>query len=343
MVSVARVVRGDSVTPMGQGKGRAMERPSDNGVGNRPSRNPDDWFNAAVGLFIASIVGVFIAAVIVFGGDGSAEWQRRAQAITPFGAAIFAFLTFATVVWRGLLLEEQTRQQKRQNDAKDAEQSARLVIDGAKLVAQADRFAGIVALGSVAAVKGEPFAPFAMDILVRFAEAVRGEEDTRAFEESVRAINNGAKAGNISRLRMTLSTDDSFPFWPAVNGVPEIEYRYGILDGPDYAQLHDLSRVKFRGVNFTKCVVDPAGYYAMQCKFENCRIGFLSVQMFRHCVFEDCDFTDAQWYGEHPDEPFTAEDIRHAMSLRNYFQTGHPPQLGEWADIMPFLEERPDE
>jgi ABC-type nickel/cobalt efflux system permease component RcnA len=150
-----------------------------------PTRVPDvptikeaTWLGLAIALVFITVILFSISAFWVLTASNSEDMVRRAQTFTPFGAVLFGMVTFCTVAWRGLvtarqadLQAKQIEQQIRQNDAKDEENLAKLLMDGTKLVSdkeatEAQILAGVAALEAVVTAPNDRFARQAMDVVV---------------------------------------------------------------------------------------------------------------------------------------------------------------------------------
>ncbi|WP_412064007.1 hypothetical protein [Rhizobium sp. SYY.PMSO] len=278
-----------------------------------------DWFTLALVTFLLSAIIIAGAAIWVFAPDeqkslwrafsGGSSMVQRAQAFAPFGVALGAVVTFCTIAWRGVLntrqLEYQAEQIKhqaqqlalaqKQNDAKDEENLAKLLMEGTKLLGaeQASHIlAGIAALQSVVVSAKLPFAPVGMDILADQAQAAGKEDSTRnILEAAANALNEGARAGQKSRRKI------SFNFFNnaedralAINGMVEVKYYNAEVSGAEFSQFDDLKSYIFRKCVFNNCTIKK-GVQARDCTFKNSRIRHLTDRMMLDNTFEKCDFT----------------------------------------------------
>ncbi|ULJ73619.1 pentapeptide repeat-containing protein [Rhizobium gallicum] len=253
-------------------------------IGDKPSGYAIDWFNCAVGLAIAVALAVIAAAVYVFQGTSDAQVVARAQALSPFGVAAFALITFMTVVWRGILNTEQLHEQTRQNNAKDDENLAKLLIDGTKLVGEANDhhvMAGIAALQAVVTSPRGTFAVPGMDIL---ADKIKSTDITMqwsTYKAAVRALNGGAAMGYKASNALTLTsseTPEGESLWLAINGLPMVSFIGGYFSPPEYSAISREAECRFS-----------------KTTFENCKIDQIEGRRFMHCVFRSCQIRAATW------------------------------------------------
>jgi hypothetical protein len=330
------------------------ERPISNG----PKIEADTWFALALAAFIIAIVIFSAVAIWVFAAEGA--MNVRAQAFAPFGVAIGAIVTFFTIAWRGVLnttqltyqaaqLEHQANQlaqTRRQNDSKDEENLAKLLMDGTKLLGddkESHVLAGVAALQAVVTSARPTFAPHAMDILADLLEATHADIAKRkVFNAAKDAINSGAAKGHRAQrsLRVDFSALDAF-YGVAINGVNFIRYVGATFYSDQFDIFEDVTRVRFENCTFEECKLPEDMLLSRNCAFEGCTIAKFSSNMVSRNSFSACDFSGAQYSGSPPNGK-KARDGTHSLSKLkadgNYFRAENPIKCRGSVDWSLFLE-----
>ncbi|MBA4798646.1 MAG: hypothetical protein H2043_14715 [Rhizobiales bacterium] len=274
------------------------------GVEGRPSRQEADWFNVSVDTAIVVGLLVICAAVYVFSADEGGR-AARAQSIAPFGVALLALVTFTTVVWRGLVSTRQADEQRRQNDAKDYENLAKLLIDGTKLVSEKDpngasMRAGLAALQAVVTATDDRFAASAMDVVLDILRKSFADGDpTESINPCRRVMSAGAQLGRSASSPLFLSSEQlSGSKWRFIEGA-ELHFIGGVVDRsfglPQLKSPESFGELpSFEGTLFDG--VDVDGDYlagAEGCLFNKCRIRHVNDAFLIANRFIDCDFSNA--------------------------------------------------
>ncbi|CAN7476540.1 hypothetical protein [Rhizobium leguminosarum] len=283
------------------------------------------WFDAAVGTAILVGFGVIAALIYVFSASTDGAMVARAQTVSPFGVAAFALVTFLTVVWRGLLNTEQVKQQTRQNDAKDEENLAKLLIDGTKLLGEAEEahvLAGIAALQIVATAPQEGLAPHAMDILADKLERTFGNEPSKVVDACIHALEKGSEKGRVAEREITLNCAGRQSIWtPAINGIRIVNFEEAHFLGDNFAQFRNLRSIRFRNCRFFWCEINEPMVNTSKCAFQGSKIKQFDQGMIANNVFEACDFSDAIPVGQ-----LTAQVVVPKLSnMDGTYIAGHPP------------------
>lgn len=101
-------------------------------------RDPRFWLSASLALIAFLVVFLFFAVLFVLDADQELTQSpsERVEIVWRSGAALIALITFVTVIWRGMMTDQQTREQKRQNDANDDAAYAGLLVEGTKLLGE---------------------------------------------------------------------------------------------------------------------------------------------------------------------------------------------------------------
>ncbi|UTV37623.1 hypothetical protein MYG64_04715 [Ensifer adhaerens] len=318
--------------------------PNDDG----PKIRAETWFALAIASFAITLVIATLGALWVFGSDTDRLMVQRAQAFTPFGAAMLAAVTFFTVAWRGVLntaqlqhAAEQLAQARRQNDAKDDENLAKLLQEGAKLVSETTKqsqvLAGIATLETLIADPKARFATHAMDLIADYIAASHQEAKLqRATNAAIRAMGSAAKLGLRSRVGIDFFTNNKKHRWRVVPGLSYCKYEGGTFHGREYAELARSERhVELDNVVLTRCPIERADRIIWKdCTFEWCTIRSFDGHYLDRNVFSRCDFSDATIT-----EPFTGTFELNSASSGNYYDTGKPPNDGVNDDLMEWLTE----
>ncbi|MGO7870582.1 hypothetical protein AB9F42_33655 [Rhizobium leguminosarum] len=322
-------------------------------VPEAPQISSDTWFALAIAAFLIALIIFTGVASWIFTGDPE-QIQPRAQAFTPFGGALIAVVTFFTIAWRGVLntrqLEyqaaqikhqvEQLTQTKRQNDAKDEENLAKLLMDGTKLSGddkESHVLAGVAVLQAVATSPRGAFASQAMDILVDLVEGTYNQiAKVKIYDAAREAVNLGATAGRKSTRRISLLyDDDKTNFTHAINGVQSVFYRNAYFDYSEYPRFTDI-----REVRFEKCLIEEATIHGnhlrfTNCEFHGCKISTMTGAFLEKNSFESCDFSGAKYTGSRPKKPQVLERLR---NHGNFFSEDNPIIGGVPSDWVVYLD-----
>lgn len=308
-------------------------------IGDSPSRKPEEWFNVSVGFVIFTGLSVMAGFVWVFATQDAFERVQRAQAIQPFGIALFALVTFCTVVWRGLISERQAEEQRRQNDANDEENVARLLVDGTKLLGEDRepmRLAGVSALQAVVVSTNKRMAQQAMNIIASQLTSEEPIKTTTQFHRmSALALNAGAQAGLRASSDIHFKGESEFTNWVAVNGAKLVVYWSGAFHKETF-DFTDLENAYFLDTTFNYCgPIKASDSFGKGCYFEGCSITSVNARMIERCSFVTCDFSNADFIG--------AFDEQHLGMLKAsgcYYLTGQPPRSTPPMQWTHFLTER---
>jgi hypothetical protein len=166
------------------------------------------WLWIALGVAGAAIIGTLAAIPFVTYPAGDNEKVKvHIEIAKLFGTALIAALTFSTVIWRGLVGARQANEQKRANDAKDEENTARLLVDGAKLLAD-DKITYVAA--------GMTALEMAMEASIQTARASSKTLVISAMnvfaDYIIDNINSKAHAKTVERARVAMTRMDEFGY-----------------------------------------------------------------------------------------------------------------------------------
>lgn len=313
-------------------------------IGDRPSRIAEDWFDAALLCAFLAFAGVVGAAVFVFSAPPESQ-VFRAQTVAPFGVAGIAFVTFVTAIWRGRLTDLQVQEQKRQNDAKDEESLASLLVDGAQLLgeeAAAKQTAGIAALRAIVSSPSDRFGNDAMDILLDFVEATYADpKRQQPYDAAVRGLDKGARSGKVCsrNIRLAGGTEDESAFlWRAINGSPFVRYDGGVFMPADYLNILNYETKRFSKTVFHGCRIDPRSQF-QSCEFESCSFVSANDRFIAKSKFIGCNFSGARIsFGLVVGQEAKIQDLR---ALKNFFYDDDPPTSDHDVDWSLYLNVHP--
>lgn len=105
-----------------------------------PSITENQWYALAITSAIFTAIAIFAAFLWIFvdGFDGDPD-LKKAQALAPFGVALFAVVTFCTASWRGSINSRQANQAESEGRAKLLQEGAKLLSEHEKASARVGR------------------------------------------------------------------------------------------------------------------------------------------------------------------------------------------------------------
>lgn len=304
-------------------------------------KNADSWQSAGIaGAIITPIAAGFFLPWILAATDDQ-SMLHRVQIIGAGVAVGLAFITFCTVVWRGLISAEQAQLQRLQID-KLSEQIAAsaesnlvdLLQRGAELIEEPDKStsvgAGIAILRSVVVQRSGLFAVEAMNLLADYVqdEFARSQIFHTHLRSAIAALADGSEMGRVSgRVLVLRYPDNSNSSWPIIiTGVKGVRYMNGEFWGKIASEAAEAEKNVFSDVTFgrtTACV---------DSRFSNCTFfrshitGVEDVWFFTNS-FQECNFS-----GSNIDDP--GELLREmTLEAKNWFDPANPPRCSkpvEW-------------
>ncbi len=335
--------------------GLALEDVDTRRVPDGPQIKAETWFSLALAASIIALCIFVGVAAWVFNSDVT-HMTQRAQAFTPFGAALIAVVTFCTIAWRGVLntkqLEyqaeqiahqaEQLAQTRRQNDAKDDENLAKLLMDGTKLLGetrQSHVLAGVAALQAVVVSPKGAFASQAMDILVDLIEETFDlPEKAKMLDAAKHAVNLGGATGRRSTRNLKLhydGPDKTYSF--GIVGVRSLSYKNAEIDGTQFPRILEVGMYRFEDCNIEDVRVDQKLQRFKGCHFFGCQIKLMSGRFLTSNTFEDCDFSGAVFKGGMAvRKPGSPDPLEHLKSRGNFFFSSEPitgRRRTDWAKV----------
>lgn len=304
----------------------------DRPVSDWPNMDPRWWMLAAVtATFGLAIPGAIFAAVAVFSQKLPDTAHEMVTVLVPFGTIILALITFFTVVWRGLLTDQQVKEQRqqvkeqiRQNDAKDEEQMAKLLQEGAKLVGEQEKpsqvIAGISTLEILLKDPKRRYSIEAMDLLADLLMATYGAKKLgRINKSTIRGLRLGEKKGITSRVDGVFEREVAkHPFqgrWVYLPGYKTLSLKGGALKNVNFEKMRPKLQ-RLEKVQINDASIDATDPIFRECTFRNCTITNVSGYDLTRNNFERCDFSGLRI------DDFNRTDMRFGD---NFYQDGNPP------------------
>jgi len=322
--------------------------PNENNVPDEPRISEREWYRLAITFLCFSVVFFVFAFVWVFYSGDVAAMKDRAQAITPFGAAFFAFVTFCTVAWRGIQTDrqlhyqdkqlryqgEQLHQIARQNDAKDEENRVKVLQEGAKLIAEKKKtsqaLAGISSLDYLVRKGASPFAEQAADLLSAFLMDTYGKSDLNRVSRAIIAALQRCEDTNIMPDIEGVFTGpqkevDRLRLWSYIPAIQNITLIGGSLDAVTFDRMRN--RIKLlRNVIIHRANIGCPDKTFTNCKFHNCRINSVNFGDLLANEFYGCDFSDAFIEIDATTNNEVFVDHFDLRKNNNFYKSGRPPR-----------------
>ncbi|CAN7429753.1 pentapeptide repeat-containing protein [Rhizobium rhizogenes] len=314
-----------------------------------PAFSERHWYAASISLVIVGLtVGVFAGAWIL-SADKLLDMKERVEVAAPFATIFLALITFCTVAWRGMVSSRQADQQRRQNDANDEVNLAKLLQEGAKMLAeearQAQVLAGIATLDIVIADPQKRLGIQAMDLVATYVQDHYGKEPLNVMiNAALRVLANGETRGIISRIDGDFTRDPKnvHAYWMNIRGFSSINYRGGAMRGPTYKRVAQRpEEVMFVKVHLENCdIVQECMYF--ECTFEGCRFTSIYFGAFSDCIFRDCDFSSARVTS--PIGETGKKILAKVKGSRNFYYADSPPFATgidiDWANSLMVIDRR---
>ncbi|MBZ9771470.1 hypothetical protein [Mesorhizobium sp. CO1-1-8] len=331
----------------------AVKRGNEQPVGDWPTITENHWYALSITSAVLTIVAVVGAFLYIFadGFDGESD-TKLAQALAPFGVALFALVTFCTISWRGSISARQANQS-------ESEGRARLLQEGAKLLSEPTKAshvsAGVATLGVLIDSGEENYAFRAMNLLADFVEDhMRLDHGNRHRSEISGVMRSGDENGANTGRDIAFSPperdndyqyDDYTTYWHFIPGFDVITYYGGEFSVDVNYSINDLRRVKFIGTTISLWNNVSIDNRFDRCTFRACSIASVSSiaslshhQNYRY-AFEVCDFSGCIFSDV---EVLTKNFKEH----NNYFIAGNPPTLLgstatiDWSQILNCKEQK---
>lgn len=305
------------------------------------------WFSGTVAAAALSFLFIVCAGAVVLAQRDADTSQKVSQSFAPFFVGAMAAVTFCGAIWRGKLSSEQIKQQKRQNDAKDDENLAKLLMDGTKLLGEekdSHVLAGVAALEAVVVSPKAVFSAQAMNILADLVEAVyKDVTKAKVMSAAVQAINNGAALDRRSDRVLRLDYHGVVPNnAPIVNGVKVLHLKNATVGYFELEKIRDAKRLFFENCELEEYTVDGNHNRIKKCSLFQASIKTMNTRFLTSNRFEDCDFSGARFLGQGPAKPADKpHPFTHLGITGNYFRAEEPIIGGThvvWAEYLQCIQ-----
>lgn len=303
-----------------------------------------NWFRITITFASLGFLFFILSGFVVLAQPDVDAKQKTSQTFAPFLIGIVALVTFCAAIWRGKLNSEQIRQQKRQNDAKDDENIAKLMMDGAKLLDEdkdSHVLAGIAALQAVVVTPSTKFSTHAMDVLADFIiERMADTSKVRTSDAARKALNMGATAGMISSRTVEVKALDPEDTHENYNGFRRIRYSSGWITSEIYESLMNIKNVSFIDVKIDECTLKEKLGSFDKCEFFGCRFETIRLTQIKRNSFHDCDFSGTKFTTFSKVGKISQRDVPKLVALKNnncFFKTANPPtglDIQNWQDYL---------
>lgn len=275
-----------------------------------PWQKEGNWQSAAFAALVVTVVPAGFALIWAFDAETDRTLLYRFQILAVWLATGGAAVTFCTVIWRGLITSRQAELQQKQID-KLAEQIkatmdnnfAKLLLDGAEMLADekpAKVAAGLVALAAVTREPRRVFSTEALNLILDYIaehglHSHAGINTARAIEY-FNAICLEQKFDLTRRVEFWSDpvvdfkgTEDS---WMLVKGDIRAFYNGGHFKDVTIPR-ESASNVFFYHVTFMSCVFELFTVLELNdCSFIDCKFSEICVFDLKIDDFGSCDFSE---------------------------------------------------
>lgn len=278
-----------------------------------PEISEEKWYFLAIVASLFTGVAAILSAAWVFSEDDPVQRQQMVATLAPFGTIPLAMITFCTVAWRGMVTSRQADQQRRQNDAADDANFAKLLQEGAKLLADEKTPNQLAGIASLNILLGEPKARYANEAREVLSESMKNMvtinlkgktipelEETSIFASINTLLIREAENDRFSNVRMSLkfdAVDSNFTYWPIFAGFADLTIDGGHIMRAEKVFERNKS-VTLRNVSVIASECYKTDYRFIGCKFAGCRIkAFDNWEMFSNTTneFVKCDFSECEF------------------------------------------------
>ncbi|MGP4727112.1 hypothetical protein ACSV5S_20805 [Agrobacterium deltaense] len=302
-------------------------------TGDWPTIHENQWYSFAITSAIFTAIAICGAFFWVFGDgfDGEAD-LKKAQALAPFGVALFALVTFCTASWRGSI-------NTRQADQAEREGRAKLLQEGAKLLGQLDNpahiSAGIATLEILAVGDDERLAIQAMNLIADFVQAQMADSHDNQFrEEAFSALANAAALGRVAKRSIRFKTDNGLTDWESLAGMRSVSYTGGSIDGGFFGDFEDRKEYRYKGVKLTGMEL------SIDSRFQDCEFSYCDIKSYgskygpspsENLKFKNCDFSGCDFIGTKKGLPDFRQGDNHLYKKMPTID-GNEATTVDWAD-----------
>ena len=326
----------------------AAHIPEDKPASNWPTITEQQWYTLAIIAVIFTTVIAFFASIWVFSATNISDQAARVAVIAPFGTIPIAIITFCTVAWRGMVTSRQADQQRRQNDAADDANYAKLLQEGAKLLADdktTNRMAGVA---SLSILLNEPKARYRAEAMDVLAESVRALFNDEMSDEKLLAIRASsffqnvntqmrrqAEAGVFSNLTIVHKVNNAASkeqiLWPSVHGFKTCTFEGGIILGEAEEIIDTNQRTYFKNTIIRRSQIKLSKFRFSNCQIENCDIIEIEniALMLNRNILIDCNFSGTKFLA-----PFVPQNLTRKNCRGGWYDIRNPPSAAqeyEWS------------
>ncbi len=306
-----------------------------------PMITENHWYALAITSAILTALAILAAFLWIFldGFDGETD-LRKAQAVAPFGVALFALVTFCTVGWRGSVNVRQANQAEREGRAK-------LLQEGAKLLGEAANpshvSAGIATLEILITGPDEKLAIQAMNLVADFVQREMQTTHQHPFrEEAFATLSNGGALGRCANRNLSFDCTQrgDNAYWANIDGVKSVSFKGGSAYGGFLGGFED--RQNYRYIECEICMMD----IDLSPKFNKCKIHYCTIKSVDSLFYiedyastiESCDFSGSIFMHNNQ------ELFDSLVGKKNYFSIDKPPTMkaDPTIDWSQYLETRSD-
>jgi len=303
-----------------------------------PWERERNWLSIAIASAVIAAVGIGVAAIWVFAEGDPRERLIRVNTLAPFGVVAIAAITFATVVWRGLITArqadtglEQLKGLQKQIALTEETNLAALMQKGAELLADenpAKVSAGVASLRAVTEAPKTGFSDPSLALLIDFI-ARKGEHGHtwRPIQQAIIAVNASAEVRGVTSDQilffeedeeLAMRSDEYVTDWQIVSAVRSARYWGGSFH---YKKLVTVPEgFEFKSVTFNDCTFGNIGeLHLTNCRFHQCSFDVVSAEHFAKHSFNWCDFSNTKIPMNGP-----LPDLRPGY---NYFRLDEPPHI----------------
>ena len=321
----------------------------ENRVGDFPKVSERDWevYSIVSAMFTLTAFSATFLFLIV---DGiNANDLKVVQTLSPFGVGLFALVTYCTVNWRGKITTRQADLAARQIALAERESRAKLLQEGAKLLAEREKdahvSAGIATLAILVSGDDEPLAVQAMNLIADYVQReMRRTHEHSQKNEAFAALKAGAVLGRrADRLVFfECSEQDKDPYpWSLLSGVRHVSYSGGVIFEQSALGTPFPSKgVVFRNVTLVGFRDVQVSANTRRCTFRRCTIAEVSTVYEgvgpAQPKFSQCDFSGAIIADDFP--------LEILKNTNCTFEPDRPPQVtypGRIVDWSQFLRSDP--
>ncbi|MBZ9822325.1 right-handed parallel beta-helix repeat-containing protein [Mesorhizobium sp. CA4] len=302
----------------------------------------DNWLSLAISGAVISVVVGGVLAWWVLSIPGEADRLQRVQTVSPLGVLAVAAITFATVVWRGLISARQANTSAQQLAGLQKQIAlteeaglAALLQKGAELIAAAEpakRSAGVATLHAVATATTskfyEPSRRLLLDFIREYGHRSHADRVVAAAIDAFNAVflsNLDYLDDMVAFEEILEDSDDTTAAWKPLFGVNYVYYQHGYFIEDEIGD-ENFSVLHFDGVTFYNCAIRRVyGVTFDNCTFTECTM--LAIESFNlsRNRFVRCDFSDGAILG-------TSDGIRDLRADGNFYSVGKPPVQPEEAE-----------